>query len=322
MSTQGLNVSESQGVINWELVKAAGYQFAMLRAGYGFGTVDSQFQRNAAECNRIGLPIGVYWCSYAANPEAAQQEADCCINTISTYHLDYPICYHIEQVTVEYASQRGVTMTPSLACQIVESFCNRIEAQGYYTMFYSNRNFINTHLTSSRLNRYPLWYAHHSNTFDGTDCGIWQYTSQGQAPGIMGNVALNILFVDYPTAIRKAGLNYLNTEDSPPLPHTQDYISYVVQTGDTLSGIATRYGTGYQILAALNDISNPDLIYPGQTIRLPEDSAFTAKYYTVQAGDTLRQIAINSNTTINALQILNNINEPNKIKAGSILRIC
>lgn len=321
MSTQGLDVSALQGIVNWEQVKAAGYQFAMLCAGYGFGTLDSQFQRNAAQCNRIGLPVGVYWFCYATSPEAAQREADSCINAISTHRLDCPICYHIGQYTVEYVSQRGVTMTPSLACQIVESFCNRIEAQGYYPMFYSNRNFINTHLTPSLLNRYPLWYAHYSNTFDGTDCGIWQYTNQGQTPGIIGNVDLNILFVDYPSAIRKAGLNYLNADNSPPLPPTQDYISYVVQTGDTLSGIANRYGTAYPILAALNDISNPDLIYPGQTIRLPEDPSFTAKYYTVQAGDTLCQIAINSNTTIRALQNLNNISESNRIDAGSILRI-
>ena len=59
MNIKGLDVSEFQGEINWERVKNAGYQFAMIRAGYGFNTIDKQFQRNASECNRIGLPIGV-----------------------------------------------------------------------------------------------------------------------------------------------------------------------------------------------------------------------------------------------------------------------
>ena len=54
MSTRGLDVSEFQGTVDWEQVKAAGYQFAMLRAGYGFGTLDQQFQRNAAECTGSG----------------------------------------------------------------------------------------------------------------------------------------------------------------------------------------------------------------------------------------------------------------------------
>ena len=76
MNIKGLDVSEFQGEINWERVKNAGYQFAMIRAGYGFNTIDKQFQRNASECNRIGLPIGVYWFCYAVSPETAIQEAD------------------------------------------------------------------------------------------------------------------------------------------------------------------------------------------------------------------------------------------------------
>ena len=97
MSIKGLDVSEFQGIVDWERVKASGYQFAMLRAGYGFNTVDKQFHRNASECNRIGLPIGVYWFCYAVSPQTAVQEADGCMSTISGYRLDYPVCYDIEQ---------------------------------------------------------------------------------------------------------------------------------------------------------------------------------------------------------------------------------
>ena len=61
MSFKGLDVSKYQGTIDWSQVKAAGYDFAMLRAGYGFNTIDPQFQRNASECNRLGIPIGAYW---------------------------------------------------------------------------------------------------------------------------------------------------------------------------------------------------------------------------------------------------------------------
>ena len=76
MSIKGLDVSEFQGEVDWERVKAAGYKFAMLRAGYGYNTVDKQFRRNASECNRIGLPIGAYWFCYGFSPEQAAQEAD------------------------------------------------------------------------------------------------------------------------------------------------------------------------------------------------------------------------------------------------------
>ena len=97
----------------------------------------------------------------------------------------------------------------------------------------------------------------------------------GPAPSIaavsythLGNVDLDTGFIDYPAVIRKAGLNHLDGGSNPAPPPVQDYITYVVQPGDTLSGIAARYGTTYQTLAALNGITNPNLIYAGQTIQM------------------------------------------------------
>lgn len=322
MNIKGLDVSEFQGTVDWEQVKAAGYQFAMLRAGYGFGTLDQQFARNASECNRIGLPIGVYWFCYAVSPETARQEADGCINAISSYRLDYPICYDIEQATINYAAQNGVTVTKDLATQFVQNFCSRVEERGYFAMYYSNRNFLNNYFPTDFSSRFALWYAYYNNQFDQTKCGMWQFTDQGSVPGISGNVDLDTSFVDYPSVIRKAGLNHLDGATPPsPTPPAQDYITYVVQPGDTLSGIAARYGTSYQTLASLNNIANPNLIYPGQTIRVPEDNTSNARYYTIQPGDTLSEIALRFGTTVNALQRLNGITNPNLIYAGNTIRI-
>ncbi|WP_346910116.1 LysM peptidoglycan-binding domain-containing protein [Faecalicatena orotica] len=323
MNIKGLDVSEFQGTIDWEQVKAAGYQFAMLRAGYGFGTLDQQFKRNAAECNRIGLPIGVYWFCYAVSPETARQEADGCINAISSYRLDYPVCYDIEQATVNYAAENGVTLTKNLATQFIRSFCNRVEELGYFAMFYSNRNFLNNYVSEDLSSRYALWYAYYNSQFDSTGCGMWQYTDQGSVPGIGGNVDLDTSFVDYSSVIQKAGLNHLDgSKPAPtPTPPAQNYITYVIQPGDTLSGIAQRYGTTYQTLATLNGITNPNLIYAGQTIRVPEDGAPAARYYTIQPGDTLSGIALKFGTTVSALQRLNGISNPNLIYAGNTIRI-
>ena len=62
---KGIDVSKHQGVIDWQKVKEAGIEFAMIRAGYGAGNVDAQADRNFSECNRLGVPCGVYWFSYA-----------------------------------------------------------------------------------------------------------------------------------------------------------------------------------------------------------------------------------------------------------------
>ena len=319
MSIKGLDVSKFQGEVDWERVKAAGYQFAMLRAGYGFSTVDEQFRRNASECSRIGLPFGAYWFCYAVSPEAAVQEADGCINTISGYQLDYPVCYDIEQASADYAAGQGVQYTPGLARQLVQSFCDRVESYGYFAMFYSNRNFLDTYLGEALAARYALWYARYTDTFDGTDCGMWQYTSQGSVPGISGSVDLDLSYVDYPSVIRSAGLNHLTGNVPSPVP-PQQYITYVIQPGDTLSGIASRFGTTVSAIASLNHISDPDKIYAGATIRVPETASAT-KTYTIRPGDTLSGIAARFGTTVSAIAALNGISDPDRIYAGTTIKI-
>ena len=322
MSIKGLDVSEFQGEVDWERVKAAGFRFAMLRAGYGSNTIDKQFRRNAAECNRIGLPIGAYWFCYAFSVEKARKEADGCINTISEYRLDYPVCYDIEQASADYIEKQGVSFTPALARNVVTSFCSHIEKKGYFAMFYTNRNFLDTYIGTELTERYAYWYARYANQFDGTDCGIWQYTSTGSIPGISGNVDLDIGYVDYPAVIKAAGLNHLSRKAPAPSPSPQ-YITYVIQPGDTLSGIAQRFGTTVSTLTQLNGLSNPDRIYAGNTLRVPDNGSTGtgAQYYTIQPGDTLSGIAVKFGTTVSTLSRLNGISDPDKIYAGNRIRI-
>ena len=85
-------------------------------------------------------------------------------------------------------------------------------------MFYSNKNFLDTYLGTELSRRYALWYARYADTFDGTDCGMWQYSSQGSVPGISGSVDLDISYVDYPAVIRKASDRIRSRTCSCPVP--------------------------------------------------------------------------------------------------------
>ena len=97
---------------------------------------------------------------------------------------------------------------------------------------------------------------------------------------------------------------------------------YTVRSGDTLSGIANKYGTNYQTLASLNGISNPNLIYPGQVLQLPGTSSTEAQYYVVRSGDNLSTIAVNHGLSLADIEQLNpQISNPNLIYPGDKVRI-
>lgn len=211
MVYKGIDVSRHNGNIDWAKVKAAGINFAMIRAGYGVSTIDDKFVTNIKECNRLGIPCGVYWFSYAYTPEMARKEAQAVLKAVKPYKLEYPIAFDFEDDSVSYASKNGVKMTKKLATSLVEAFCGEIEKNKYYAVNYANPNFLSNYFDSSLLKKYALWLAHWvSGDSPSQNCVIWQYSSKGKVNGISGEVDMNKGYVDFPSVIRKAGLNGLS----------------------------------------------------------------------------------------------------------------
>ena len=103
--------------------------------------------------------------------------------------------------------------------------------------------------------------------------------------------------------------------------------TYVIQRGDTLAKIATRYGVTVKQLSDLNGIKNPNMIVPGQTLKIPGTTTTAPaatgapRTYTVQAGDNLAGIATKFGVTVQALQQKNNLSNPDQIYTGQILKI-
>lgn len=204
----GIDVSRFQGQIDWEQVTA---DFAIIRAGFGTGTLDTQFERNITECNRLGIPCGVYWFSYALNPQAAAEEARRCLEAVRPYRLEYPVCFDYEYDSVLYARRNGVEVTQRLATDLVKAFCGTVQELGYYAMYYANADFLQNIFYPAELTEYDLWYARYreGETPGRENVGIWQYSDTGRMSGIIGNVDLNRGYRDYPAIIRRAGLNRL-----------------------------------------------------------------------------------------------------------------
>lgn len=114
------------------------------------------------------------------------------------------------------------------------------------------------------------------------------------------------------------GNSVTNKPAEKPKPSAVDY---VVKSGDTLSGIAILYGTTYQKIASDNGISNPNLIYPGQVLKINGGSAPAHKTYVVKQGDTLSGIASQFNTSYQKIANDNGISNPNLIYPGQQLII-
>lgn len=110
-----------------------------------------------------------------------------------------------------------------------------------------------------------------------------------------------------------------STPSTPPTKSTTE--EYMVKAGDTLSAIAARFGTTWQVLGTLNHLSNPNLIYPDQMLTVPSNTTRTpsAIVYTVKPGDTLSEIAATYRTTWQSLAVLNHLSNPNLIFPGQKL---
>lgn len=179
---------------------------------------------------------------------------------------------------------------------------------------------------------YELWLAYYGDYNNlaevETSWERWigvQYTDRGNVPGISGNVDRDLY---------TENIFLSDTSEIPNTPNPNDSIntetnSYIVQPGDTLSEIASRYGTTVQELVAINHLANPNLIFPGETLRVTTNSTVHGSEtrgtgsitYTVQRGNTLSQIANAYGVTVSHIVEMNDIQNPNLIYPGEKLRI-
>ncbi len=323
MYASGIDVSSWQGYINWNSVAASDTSFAMIRSSFGTSGIDNQFYNNIQNAPNAGINCGAYHYCYATSVSAAQAEAQHFLNIISPYKFNYPVALDIEDSSLLSLGASGISA-------IATAFCQVIENAGYYVCIYSNLSWFLNYLTSASVSNYDKWLAQWSSSPSLNNIGMWQYTSTGSVNGISGDVDKNISYIDYPSIISSSGLNNSNGNSSnsgyiPPSTGGASDSTYTVQSGDTLSEIAQNFGISLQDLLSLNpQISDPDLIYPGQIINIPSGSGSSnnSNYYTVQSGDTLSEIAQNFGISLQDLLSLNpQISDPDLIYPGQIINI-
>ena len=367
MTWKIIDVSEHQGTLNWEALKPH-IDGAIIRCGYGSDFAaqdDGQFSRNVSECERLGIPYGVYLYSYASNDAMAESEAAHILRLLpDPSRLSLPVYLDVEQLGCEGYFKR--------ACQIVGP---KIEAAGYWFGWYSGRYNANAQGLASLP--YTAWVAEYGAplSYDGK-ADIWQYTSTEWIAGI-GPLDCNECYRDFPAEIhgtpfgtqlggtssgtggvggksiaelaqeciagawgndperaqRLAAAGY----DADAVQAEVDRILgsgsggvgnaavYTVKAGDTLSGIGAMYGVDYMAIAAANGIADPNVIYPGQVLGIPNAGApasgGSSGTYTVHSGDCLSAIGEKLGVNWKSIASANGIKSPYIIYSGQVLTV-
>ena len=200
-SKLGVDVSLYQGDIEWNKVKNAGIEFAILRLGFrGYGqdgkiVLDSKFEENYNNAINEEIEIGVYFFSQATNVEEAKEEAKFVLDNIKEKEIKYPIIFDLEKIKYDVARTDNLNIDE--ITNITHEFCEEIEKNGYKPCIYGNAKTFTTKLKLEEFNGYKKWYADYQEIpIYPYEFDIWQYTESGNVDGIDGNVDLNICFLE------------------------------------------------------------------------------------------------------------------------------
>jgi len=203
-----IDVSRYQGTIDWEKVKAAGIGGAMLKtvstnSKYGGIYIDPKFETNYAACKELGIPVGVYYYTYALDIITATKELGKLREALTGKSFEMPVAVDVEDNKLKALSATALTDLVSYAASTIEGW-------GLYAMVYTYLSYQKTELEMDRLARYDLWLAAYRKTRpDKPVHGMWQYTSTGKVDGIKGNADMSHAYKDYPSIIKRAGLTAL-----------------------------------------------------------------------------------------------------------------
>ncbi len=201
ISYSGIDVSKLQDYIDFVKVKKAGIHFVMIRVGArGYSTgqliLDEYFNDNIKRATDAGLNVGVYFYSQAINKEEAIEEANYVLENIGEYKLTYPVVYELEMVGND--SARTDALTKAERTEIARAFLDTIEAAGFKTAVYGNKEWFLKGVDLSKLTGYDMWLAQSGDIPDYPyKFNMWQYNTKGLVDGISGYVNLDISFIDY-----------------------------------------------------------------------------------------------------------------------------
>ena len=216
MAKHIMDVSRWQGQINWDKVKASGLISGVMLKTVSTNSklskrkdglyIDPTFEHNYAECKRLGIPVGVYYYTYAVSHTSADAELALLKTALTGKTFELPICVDVEDNKLRKLGKQALTDLTAYALATIEQW-------GFYALLYTGLNFGKTRLYMGgiELRKYDVWVAAYRDDkpTPAWSFGMWQYTSTASVPGITGNADLSHAYKDYAAIIAKKGLDRL-----------------------------------------------------------------------------------------------------------------
>ena len=331
-SYRGIDVSNWSGYINWREVRDAGIEVAIIQASEGTFYRDPYLHEFYNGAKENGIKVGFYHFFNPGSSPTPSEQARYFVDTIRGLDSDLKLVLDLEQT--------GGLDNYEVTRQAIEFLEEVRNYSGLDVAVYTYTNFAQYNLYEGLgLSEYPLWIAQLSeggpspNPIWGNKYVAWQYSDTGRVRGINASTDLDLvydgMFLDDREDIPKEQKQPQRIPGTRQEPSTQSgVIYYTVQEGDTLTSIAQKYDTTVHEITVTNSIVNPNLIYVGEVLKIyPGNRSIIkrkkvfATTYIVQSGDTLTSIAIKFDTTVQAIAELNDLQNPNLIYVGEILKI-
>ncbi len=189
----GLDLSEWQDYPDYEKLKNAGVEFVILRVGGTKGRegdyfLDKSFEYNIKEANKVGIPVGLYFFSYATSIEKAKENATWLLDKIKGYKIDLPISFDWEnwnRFNQYHISFYELSM-------MADAFIKEVEKSGYQGMNYGSKTYLENMWMESNN---TIWLAHYtSKTNYQGQYKFWQICDNALIDGINGPVDVNIMY--------------------------------------------------------------------------------------------------------------------------------
>lgn len=223
---KGVDISKYQS-INWNKVNINEIDFIIIRAGLGFKTEDKMFKSHIENAIKLGIPVGIYWFSYAGTVEHARQEAESCLKIIAPYKdkIIFPVFFDWENESRDYVVKNyKITPTKQLVSDMAIMFMETIKKAGYKVGNYNSVSYLNMYFDNRVKDNYDTWVAHvksggqplEKTSYTGKYT-MHQYSWVGRPSGFLNNTDMNYCYKDY------IGNKVVGTPVSPVSKYLVDY---------------------------------------------------------------------------------------------------